>query len=126
MSDTKAEKQHLGNSASAAWFRMMLEQIGETQSSMVRFMMRNGDDRQATTILRNIQRMANGEARVSGEMRVVLTMCANEQKKRQKAAEASNASFSTGMDSRKKDADDGTDGHDAPIDAKRKISPRMA
>lgn len=63
-----------GTPESAAWFRAMLEEIGETQSSLARLMHRKGDDRQPATILRTIQRMACGEARVSGEMRVILTM----------------------------------------------------
>lgn len=63
-----------GTPESAAWFKAMLEEIGETQSSLARLMHRKGDDRQPTTILRTIQRMASGEARVSGEMRVILTM----------------------------------------------------
>ena len=63
-----------GTPESAAWFRDMLEQLDETQSSLARLMKRKGDDRQPMTILRTIQRMATGEARVSGEMRVILTM----------------------------------------------------
>ncbi len=63
-----------GTPESAAWFRAMLEQLGENQSSLARLMHRKGDDRQPATILRTIQRMATGEARVSGEMRVILTM----------------------------------------------------
>jgi hypothetical protein len=35
---------------------------------------KRGDDRKPATILRHVQRMANGEARVSGEMRVILSM----------------------------------------------------
>jgi hypothetical protein len=59
---------------SAAWFREVLEALGETQASMARLMKRKGDDRQLETIARHMRRMANGEARVSGEMRVILTM----------------------------------------------------
>ena len=63
-----------GTPESAAWFRSALENLGETQSSLARLMHRKGDDRKLNTILRTIQRMAIGEARVSGEMRVILTM----------------------------------------------------
>jgi hypothetical protein len=63
-----------GTPESAAWFRAMLEELGETQASMARLMKRKGDDRQPATIERHMRRMANGEARVSGEMRVILTM----------------------------------------------------
>lgn len=41
---------------------------------MARLMKREGDDRQSETIARHMRRMATGEARVSGEMRVILTM----------------------------------------------------
>ena len=61
-----------GSPESAAWFREQLTAIEETQSGLARLMKRCGDDRQPPTILRNIQRMALGEARVSGEMRVLL------------------------------------------------------
>ena len=63
-----------GNPESAAWFRAELEALGQTQSSFARWLQKRGDDRQPGTILRHIQRMANGEARVSGEMRVILSM----------------------------------------------------
>ena len=70
MSDT--DTMIRGSAESAAWFRATLDEIGETQSSLAKLMARCGDDRKPGTILRNVQRMALGEARVSGEMRVVL------------------------------------------------------
>jgi hypothetical protein len=63
-----------GNPEDAAWFREMLVKLDETQASMARLMKRKGDDRVPATIERHMRRMANGEARVSGEMRVILTM----------------------------------------------------
>jgi hypothetical protein len=63
-----------GSPESAAWFRDMLAKLDETQASMARLMKRKGDDRQLATIERTIRRMACGDARVSGEMRVILTM----------------------------------------------------
>jgi hypothetical protein len=63
-----------GTPEGAEWFRAMLEEIGETQASMARLMKRKGDDRNPETIARHMRRMANGEARVSGEMRVILMM----------------------------------------------------
>jgi hypothetical protein len=63
-----------GTPESAEWFRAMLEELGETQASMARLMKRKGDDRNPETIARHMRRMACGEARVSGEMRVILTM----------------------------------------------------
>lgn len=70
---------------SAAFFRAALAELGETQSSMARLMKRWGDDRQPATILRNIQRMANGEARVSGEMRVLINFMLRGKKRRESA-----------------------------------------
>lgn len=68
------EKPARGTAESAAWFRKALAELGETQASMARLMKREGDDRQSETIARHMRRMATGEARVSGEMRVILTM----------------------------------------------------
>jgi hypothetical protein len=73
MDDTKPEPVR-GTPESAAWFRAALEDLGETKASMARLMKRKGDDRQPDTIERHMRRMATGEARVSGEMRVILTM----------------------------------------------------
>jgi hypothetical protein len=72
--DTTVQQPARGTPESAAWFRAVLEEPGETQASMVRLMKREGDDRQPETIARHLRRMATGEARVSGEMRVILTM----------------------------------------------------
>ena len=64
----------LGSPESAGYFRAALEELGETKSSFARLLNRKGDDRQPDTIMRNLRRMAAGDARVSGEMRVILTM----------------------------------------------------
>jgi hypothetical protein len=77
-----------GSPESAAFFRAALAEIGETQASLARLMKRKGDDRQPKTILRNIQRMAVGEARVPGEMRVLLTMLRTGKEKAIKRAAA--------------------------------------
>lgn len=63
-----------GTAESAAWFREALAEIGESQTGLARWMQRLGDDRKPANILRSIQRMASGDARVSGEMRVLLTL----------------------------------------------------
>jgi hypothetical protein len=68
------QKPVTGTAESAAWFREALAELGETQASMARLMKREDDDRQPETIARHMRRMATGEARVSGEMRVILTM----------------------------------------------------
>jgi len=63
-----------GTPESAAWFREQLEALGIGNSALARAMIENGDDRQFDTIVRGLRRMATGEARVSGEMRALLTM----------------------------------------------------
>ncbi len=75
-----------GTPESAAWFRAMLVEIGETQASLARLMKRKGDDRKLATIERNIRRIATGHARVSGEMRVVLTMMRSGKRQAEKRA----------------------------------------
>jgi hypothetical protein len=80
-----------GNPESAAWFRAELEALGLTQTGLAKWLKKRGDDRQPATILRHVQRMANGEARVSGEMRVILSMMrsgAERQKKKRVEVEA--------------------------------------
>jgi hypothetical protein len=83
-----------GTPESAAWFRAALEELEQTQASFARLLKRKGDDRQPGTILRNIQRMAKGEARVSGEMRVIITMMRSGKRKAAKQAATANASTS--------------------------------
>jgi hypothetical protein len=53
-------------------FRARIAALGFNQSSFARRMIELGDDRGEKTILRSIQRMASGDARVSGEMRALL------------------------------------------------------
>ncbi len=62
-----------GSAETAAWFRARLDELGIGQSDLARVHLANGDDRPMDTILRNLRRMASGEARVSGEMRAWLT-----------------------------------------------------
>jgi len=87
---TPVEKPARGTPESAAWFRAELEALGETKASMARLMKRKGDDRAPNTIERHMQRMATGDARVSGEMRVILTMMrrAKERGERRTASKA--------------------------------------
>lgn len=61
-----------GSEESAAWFRAKLKELGIGQSALARRMIAAEDDRQFSTILRSISRMATGDARVSGEMRALL------------------------------------------------------
>jgi hypothetical protein len=53
-------------------FRARIATLGLTQSSLARRMKQLGDDRDEKNILRSIQRMVAGDARVSGEMRALL------------------------------------------------------
>lgn len=75
-------KKSLGTPESAAFFRAALQELEETQGSLARLMQKYGDDRKPATILRNIQRMASGDARVSGEMRVLLNFMLRGKKRR--------------------------------------------
>jgi hypothetical protein len=61
-----------GDAESATWFRAQLEELGFTQGAFARFMVRRGDTRTERNVLRSIQRMCAGKARVPGEMRVLL------------------------------------------------------
>ena len=63
-----------GTAESAEWFRSKLGELKMSQANLARYMLAHGDDRQLTTILRSLSRMASGDARVSGEMRVLLSM----------------------------------------------------
>ena len=63
--------------AGAAQFLEALDDLGFSKADLVRFMIRNGDDRSPGTIDRSIYRMAKGESRISGEMRVLLTLLRN-------------------------------------------------
>lgn len=53
-------------------FRAVLARLGFSQSSLARFMVEMGDDRDEKNVLRSIQRMVSGDSRISGEMRVML------------------------------------------------------
>ncbi len=70
----EAKTASRGSPESAAWLRARLVELDLTQSSLARQMVSLGDDRDLDTILRALRRMASGEARVSGEMRVILAL----------------------------------------------------
>ena len=91
MSDVDTETRPpptTGTPESGAWFKAQLEELGQTQSGFARWLEKRGDDRKPGTILRYVQRMANGEARVSGEMRVILSMMRAGARKHSKAESA--------------------------------------
>lgn len=70
----------------AALFRSFLDDIGETQNSFMRILLRLGDHRPKATIVRSIQRMCSGENKISGEMKVLMTIFRNSRRRRSKAA----------------------------------------
>lgn len=72
----------------AAAFRDFLAEIGESQNSFMRILMRLGDHRPKTTIVRSIQRMCSGENKISGEMRVLMQVFRNSRRRRRRRAAA--------------------------------------
>lgn len=54
------------------WLRGQIAKLGHNQSSFARLLKVLGDDRDLKNILRSIQRMIAGDARVSGEMRALI------------------------------------------------------
>jgi hypothetical protein len=74
MTEETGFPRNSGTPESTPWFWAELEAMGQTQSGFARWLTKRGDDRRPSAILRHVQRMANGEARISGEIRVILSM----------------------------------------------------
>ncbi len=72
---------------SAAKFRAFLAEIGESQSGFARTLIRLGDPRPKANVQRHVERMASGEARISGPMHVVMTIFRNSRRKQRRAAQ---------------------------------------
>lgn len=70
-------------------FRARIAALGLTQSGLARRMKQLGDDRDEKNILRSIQRMVAGDARVSGEMRALLGLLEEASLARPEASEQS-------------------------------------
>ena len=70
----------------AAAFRAFLAEIGETQGSFMRTLIRLGDHRPKETITKSIQRMCAGSNKISGEMRVIMQVFRNSRRRRRAAA----------------------------------------
>jgi hypothetical protein len=81
-------RDRAGTPESAAEFRAFLKEIGATQSGFARTLRRLGDDRAKATIVRHVERMATGEARIAGTMRVIMAIFRNSHRKRAKRAAA--------------------------------------
>ena len=90
MSEQKPDVR-VGTPQSAAEFRAFLAEIGATQSGFARTLKRLGDDRAKATIVRHVERMATGKARISGAMRVIMSIFRNSRRKRAKRAAAATA-----------------------------------
>lgn len=70
-----------------AAFRAALETLEMSQRALAAKMAALGDKRSFDTILRGVQRMATGEARVSGEMQVILTQLLRERARTKRLVE---------------------------------------
>lgn len=70
-----------GTPESGAWFLAELEALGMTRTGFAKWLKKRGDDRSPKAIERHVQRMAAGQVRVSGEMRVILRMMRDGQRK---------------------------------------------
>jgi hypothetical protein len=81
-------RQIPGTPESAAEFRAFLAEIGETVTGFSRTLKRMGDDRERATIQRQHARIASGEIRIPGTMRVIMTIFRNSRRKRSKQASA--------------------------------------
>jgi len=71
----------------AVAFRAFLAEIGETQGSFVRTLLRLGDHRPKETVTKSIQRMCAGSNKISGEMRVLMQVFRNSRRRRRAAAD---------------------------------------
>lgn len=68
--------------------RSAIEGLELNQSSFAGLLSELGDKRELKTILRSIQRMANADARVSGEMQVILTLLQRDESRARRIAQA--------------------------------------
>jgi hypothetical protein len=76
MENSSAE---LDQPSEAERYREAMEELRLNQSSLAKRLATLGDRREFSTILRSVQRMANGEARVSGEMQAIVTLLSRDQ-----------------------------------------------
>jgi len=78
--------------------RTELGRLGWSQTGFAGLMTALGDSREIKTVLRSIQRMANGDARLSGEMQVILTLLKREEARARRLVET--AQWTVGDDGR--------------------------
>jgi hypothetical protein len=72
----------------AAEMRDRLNELSLNQTNLAQVMTELGDSREMKTILRSIQRMAGREARLSGEMQVILALLKREQSRARRVVQA--------------------------------------
>lgn len=77
-----------GTNSGAASFKAAIDTLDLNQSSFAGLLAELGDSRELKTILRSVQRMAGAEARVSGEMHVILTLLERDRARARRVAEA--------------------------------------
>lgn len=82
--------------AATAAFRSELEELGLSQRGLATKMRALGDSRGFETVLRGVQRIATGDARVSGEMQVIMTLLLRERARAKRLASAAQWSESEG------------------------------
>lgn len=75
-----------GDRAHADAMRAALEGMNLNQSGFAALMRGLGDGREFRTILRSVQRMATGDARVSGEMQVILSLLGRDRSRARRLA----------------------------------------
>lgn len=68
--------------------RSSIERLALNQSSFAGLLSELGDKRELNSILRSVQRMTNADARVSGEMQVVLTLLARARSRAKRVSES--------------------------------------
>jgi hypothetical protein len=74
--------------AGSAAMRAVIDSLGLNQSRLAALMSGLGDARETKSILRSVQRMASSDARVSGEMQVILTLLGRERARARRVAQA--------------------------------------
>lgn len=74
------DEPELTSEEALASFREAMEELGLSPRALAQRMKRLGDGRKVDAILRSIQRMASGDARVSGEMQVILELLRRERR----------------------------------------------
>ncbi len=72
----------------AELLRESLDELSLNQTNLAQLMTELGDAREMKTILRSIQRMAGRDAKLSGEMQVILTLLKREQSRARRVVEA--------------------------------------